>query len=119
MTRKRLNDTFGFTDIYNDGLSIIRVNTQLRFGTFQLVEAQYNFTLQPWAHGGSDPNCLVAELPDEYKAVRRAEGVLLSNTGTLCVVCIGLTDNNHIEIRTLGEQLAAHVSVRAQLIWYF
>lgn len=119
MARKRLNDTLGFTDIYNDGYSIIRINAQLRFGTFQLVEAQYNFTLQPWTNGVVDQNCFVAELPNEYVAVRRAEAVLMGNDETLCVLCIGLTDYNHIEIRPLSKPLVAHTAVRAQLIWYF
>ena len=119
MARVKLNDSFKFEEIYCDGFSVFCVNKQLRICTFNLVEASYNFTLGAWASGVTDPNCFVAVIPTEYRPVKRAEGVLLGNNGEHGVICVGLTDYAHVEIRPLAEPINAGTAMRASLQWFF
>lgn len=119
MARTKLNDSFKFEDIYYDGYSVFAVNKQLRICTFNLVEASYQFTLGAWSNGTVDPNCLIAVIPSEYKPIKRAEGVLLCNDGTLGVICVGLTNYTNVEIRTLGEPINAGMQMRAYLQWFY
>lgn len=119
MARVMLNDSFKFEEIYYDGYSVFCVNKQLRICTFNLVEATYSFTLGAWSNGGADPNCFIAVIPTEYRPIKRAEGVLLCNDGTLGVICTGLSDYTHVEIRPLAEPIVAGNSMRAYLQWFF